>query len=84
MLAHLPPTRERAHGSSVNFARTEDVAICYSRAWYEETERKAREAKEREAQAKRADTVRTMMSEAERRAQEQKARESAKEPAPAK
>jgi hypothetical protein len=58
--------------------------MCYSRAWYEEAERKARAAKEREAQAKRADTIRTLMSDAERQAQEAKAREGAKEPIPGK
>ena len=58
--------------------------MCYSRAWYEEAERKAREAKEREAQAKRGDTIRTLMSDAERQAQEAKAREGAKEPIPGK
>ena len=38
----------------------------------------------REAQAKRTDTVRTLMSQAERQAQEANARESAKAPAPVK
>jgi hypothetical protein len=59
--------------------------MCYSRSWYEEAERKAREAKAREADEKRTQTVRDLMSEAEKEAEQARRREViAREAAPAK
>jgi hypothetical protein len=59
--------------------------MCYSRAWYEESERDAREAKAREADEKRTQAVRDLMSEAEKEAEQARRREAAaREAAPAK
>lgn len=59
--------------------------MCYSRSWYEEAERKAREAKAREVGEKRTQAVRDLMSEAEKEAEQARRREAAaREAAPAK
>ena len=59
--------------------------MCYSKSWYEEAERNAREVNAKGAEQKRAGTIRGLLSDAERHAEEAKARAaSGNEPAPAK
>ena len=53
--------------------------MCYSKYWQTDDERRQREAKTKEAEAKRTETVRTMLADAEKQvnAETIKVRESA-------
>ena len=54
--------------------------MCHSRYWIEEDERRQREAKAKETQAKRSETIKGMLTDAEKQAMQSdasKARESA-------
>jgi len=42
--------------------------MCYSRYWIEEDERRQREAKAKETQAKRSETIKGMLTDAEKQA----------------
>jgi hypothetical protein len=60
----------------------EEAAMCYSRAWEAEQERKRQEAKAREAHERRAEVINTLRTDAEKEAE--KARKGAADAAPAK
>jgi hypothetical protein len=60
----------------------EEAAMCYSRAWEAEQERKRQEAKAREAHERRAGVINTLRTDAEREAE--KARKGTADAAPAK
>jgi hypothetical protein len=63
----------------------EEDAMCYSRSWFDDAERKAREAAAKAAERKRSDTVRSLLSDAGKQAEAAKARAAANsEAAPAK
>jgi len=57
--------------------------MCYSRYWIEEDERRQREAKAKETQAKRSETIKAMLTDAEKQAMQSDASK-ARESAPAK
>ena len=75
---------ERAVERHVDSSRMEEDAMCHSRYWSSEDERRMQAAKANEADEKRAGTIRSMLSEAEKKAEEAKAREAERQAAPAK
>ena len=64
----------------------EEDAMCHSRYWSSEDERRMQAAKVNEADEKRAGTIRSMLSEAEKKAEDEEAqaREAERQAAPAK
>jgi hypothetical protein len=57
--------------------------MCHSRYWIEEDERRQREAKAKEAEAKRSERIKAMLTDAEKQAMQSDASK-ARERAPAK
>jgi len=57
--------------------------MCHSRYWIEEDERRQREAKAKESQAQRSETIKAMLTDAEKQAMQSDASK-ARESAPAK